>query len=96
MKPHLSFWYAPVMIGLSIVALGKTTSYVSIFVCTSLQYVEKSDHDVSGNSRCASQMNVRTQIPFYFSIGLGLSVFMAISGLAPKPLAVNYLRLCTY
>ena len=32
MKPHLDFFGAPVMIGLSIVALGKTTSYVSIFV----------------------------------------------------------------
>ena len=31
MKPHLDFFGAPVMIGLSIVALGKTTSYVSIF-----------------------------------------------------------------
>ena len=30
-KPHLDFFGAPVMIGLSIVALGKTTSYVNIF-----------------------------------------------------------------
>ena len=44
MKPHLDFFGAPVMIGLSIVALGKTTSYVSI-LCTSLQYSEKSNND---------------------------------------------------
>lgn len=62
------FWGAPVLVSLSIVALGKTSAYV----CQQLPYLRNG-----------------AQVPFYMSVGLSVSVFMAISGLCPKPLAVQ-------